>query len=120
MTAPVILPAISITRGQRAAFQWRYLTAYPAARTPVDLSDWTGLFTLALNYDDAPLLTVPCALGVDGFVRVTLQPADTAELAGSQQIGGRVAAVFQVTLTAPQPELSQAWQGGASIARAQK
>ena len=120
MTAVTILPAIRIVRGQRAQFLWRYLTSYPAPRTPVDLSTWAGVFTLALDYDDTPLLSVPCGMGADGRIVVTLAPEQTANLAGPQQIGGRVAAVFQVTLTAPNPALSQVWQGGATIAKAQK
>jgi hypothetical protein len=118
MNNPLILPTVTITQGLQFDGNWQFLSQYPEPDSPIDLTTWTGEFVIAETLGDTPLISMPCALFASGDVTVTLTPEQTAALSPARKIGGRMAAEFQIKLTAPFPEFSQVWQGGVSIARA--
>ena len=111
------LPAIEIVQGLQFSGDWRFVSAYPEPNTPIDLTGWSGEFVIADYLDGTPILTVTPALYATGDITVTLTEAQTAALDPARQVGGRAAAVFQITLRAPSPEFDQVWQGAVSIAR---
>lgn len=117
MTQITKLPAIEIVQGVQFNGDWRFVSAYPAQNTPIDLTGWTAEFVIADTLEDAPILTATPALYATGDIVVTLTGAQTAALDPARQVGGRAAAVFQITLRAPLPEFDQVWQGAVSIAR---
>lgn len=110
------LPPIEIVQGVQFDGGWQFVSDYPTTRSPIDLTTWTGEFIIADQLDSAPLLTVTPTLAATGDITVTLTEAQTAALTPARQVGGRAAAVFQITLRAPFPEFDQVWQGTVSIA----
>ena len=119
MTRLVILPTINIVQGAQLDQYWRWLSAFPGPRTPVPLTGWTGVFTMTDVGGGDVLHTAPLTLGAAGDISLTIPAEVTATLQPARQIGGRAAAEFQIKLTTTNPELTQVWQGGVSIARAQ-
>ena len=118
MTQPLILPTITMTQGLQFDGNWQLVSRWPAPDSPVDLTNWTGVFALSGAIGEDPLIVQPCALFASGDVTVTLTAEQTAALSPARTVGGRLAAEFQIKLYAPEPEFSQVWQGGVSIARA--
>jgi len=118
MSAVLILPTISMVQGVDFSQVWRFLTNYPTPRTPIDLSNWSGEFTLSDAVAE-PFFRAPLTLLASGDITLTIPAATTATFRPARQVGGRAAAEFQIRLEAPLPELSQVWQGGVSIARAE-
>jgi hypothetical protein len=116
MTQVIKLPAIKIVQGVQFAGGWQFVSSYPSERSPIDLTTWTGEFVIADELDSEPLLTVTPILAATGDITVTLTEAQTAALDPARQVGGRAAAIFQITLRAPSPEFDQVWQGAVSIA----
>lgn len=110
------LPPIEIVQGVQFDGGWQFVSDYPTTRSPIDLTTWTGEFVIADELGGTPLLTVAPGLSVLGDIAVTLTPSQTAALMPSLQVGGRAAAIFQITLRAPFPEFDQVWQGAVSIA----
>ena len=116
MTSVLSLPAIKIVQGVQFDGGWQFTSSYPAERSPIDLTTWTGTFIIADELDSEPLLTVAPVLSETGDITVTLTADQTAALDPARQVGGRAAAIFQITLRAPSPEFDQVWQGAVSIA----
>ena len=116
MPEPLKLPAIDIIQGERFTAVWQFTSAYPAQNSPIDMSTWTGTFIIADDLQSKALLTVTPALAITGDIVVTLTAEQTAALTPARQIGGRAAAVFQITLRAPASDFDQVWQGAVSIA----
>jgi hypothetical protein len=115
MTSVTKLPPITIVQGVQFDGGWQFTSDYPAPRSPIDLTTWTGTFVIADDLEGPPLLSVAPALSATGDITVTLTPDQTAALDPAQQVGGRAAALFQITLRAPSPEFDQVWQGAVSI-----
>lgn len=109
---PVVLPVIRITRG--VEFYAEYL--FEDADGPIDLTAWSGEFTIAERPFAPVLFRAEAQCGSDGIVSVTI-PAEE-QFPAVPRIGGAPSAMFQITLTAPLPEFNQVWQGPAIIAGA--
>lgn len=113
MTKPVILPPICITQG--VEFFQRVL--FEDSGGPVDLTDWTGTFSLSARPFDRPFYTTGLVLGgAVGDVRVTIPIEDSAEFEVDPVLGGSPVAFAQWYLVAPDPTQSQVWQAPAKIA----
>jgi hypothetical protein len=114
----VELPAITIIPGLQKDIVLRFSSAYPTDNSAVDLTGWSGELIIAQSAGAEAIARYPLDLDADGWITVTLTAAQTLalELDPAQQIGGRVNAFYQITLTAPEPEFSQVWQGGVVIA----
>lgn len=107
-----ILPTIRVTQGLPRFIQYTFEDIDGA----IDLSAWTGEFTISRQPFDDPILRVPLALNASGEIRVNLTAEQTADLAARAIIGGATNAMFQIRLTAPDPEFNQVWQGDVAVA----
>lgn len=113
MTKPVVLPPISVTKG--IAFFQRYL--FEDSGGPIDLTGWTGAFSLSKRPFEKPFFEGECVLGgTDGDVRVSISVEDIAAFEVNPILGGSPVASFQIYLEAPDPTQNQVWQGPAKIA----
>lgn len=115
MSEVLKLPAINIVRGVRFDQVWQFVSARPEPRTPINLVEWSGVMTIANDLESEPLLEVPLGMAITGDISASLTEAQTADLNPDRRVGGRAAAVFQITLRAPFPEFDQVWQGAVSI-----
>ncbi len=108
----VVLPSVLITQGLEANLNWRMRDR--AANAFVDLSDWSGAFSL-FDQDRVLIFTAPLGLYDDGIIAINIPAATTAGFANGRPLGGREVFSFQIDLTSPEPALSQKWQGVAQI-----
>lgn len=113
MTKPVILPPITIAKG--VEFFQRIL--FEDGGSPVDLTDWTGTFSLSERPFEKPFYTTDLVLGgVVGDVRVTIPVTDSASFEVDPVLGGSPVAYAQWYLVAPDQTKNQVWQAPAKIA----
>jgi hypothetical protein len=114
--ALVTLPPITITQG--VEYYERFTFAYDeAGDEPIDLTGWTGTYTLSKRPFEKPFFTAELVLGgATGTVDITITAEDTATFGTLPRVGGSPNAVQQYELIAPDPVLNQIWQGPATIA----
>lgn len=113
MTKPVILPPVCITQGvdffERILFQ--------DGNDPVDLTGWTGTFSLSNRPFEKPFYSTDLVLGgVVGDVRVTVPLADSASFPVDPVLGGSPVGVAQWYLVSPDPTKNQVWQAPLKVA----
>ena len=123
MTTILELPALSAVETTPADFYFRFLSAYPSPNSPVDLSDWTAVFTVSATLGGEAVVTQAATATADGSISVTLSPtqiaAILARVPAPPQIGARSSSFWQLRLTSPDATpFVHIWQGGLSIARA--
>jgi hypothetical protein len=118
MSAPVILPPVTITKG--VEYVQRYVFSLDeAGEDPIDLTGWVGEFSLSTRPFAKPFYTAEVDLEGDrGGVVVTIPDYDTAsdEFVPLPILGGSANVFQQIKLTAPDPSQSQVWQGPVTIA----
>lgn len=107
-----ILPVLRITQGLPRFVQY----TFEDIDGPIDLTAWTGEFTISTAPFDKPFLRVPLTLNAVGEIRINLTAEQTAALAARPIIGGAKNASFQIRLIAPDPEFNQIWQGDIAVA----
>lgn len=116
MSRPVILLPITITQGVEF-FQRIVFSLDADGDDPIDLTGWTGTFTLSARPFEKPFYTADLVLdGPLGDVRITIPAEDTATFTPLPRLGGSPNAVHQYSLISPDPSQNQLWQGPATIA----
>lgn len=123
MTTLLELPALSAVESTPADFYWRFLSAYPAPNSPVDMSTWTAVFTVSQTLGGEAIVTQSATATADGNISVTLSAAQIATILARvpapPTIGARSSAFWQLRLTSSDATpYVHIWQGGLSIARA--
>lgn len=114
MNPPIILPPLVITQGLDFSQSWRIED--PLADPPVvPLAGWAGEIRLFPVPFDAAFYVAPVVIA-DDRITVAIDAAQTSEFAALPFLRGRPNGVYQITLTAPLPAISQVWQGSLTIA----
>ena len=123
MTTLLELPALSAVESTPADFYWRFLSAYPAPNSPVDLSTWTAVFTVSQTLGGDAIVTQSANATANGDISVTLTASQIKTILDNipspSRIGARSSSYWQLRLTSSDATpYVHIWQGGLSIARA--
>lgn len=111
MRAPVQIPPLNIWPDRDTVQSWRYLEA----QTPVDFTQtlegvgYSG--EILILRCGSVIWQAPLVLDADGYVTVTV-PESIGQTLRSPR---RIDATYQITITAPEPELSLVWIGAVSV-----
>ena len=111
---PVIIPPLVITQGKAFSQSWRIEDPL-ADPVIVPLAGWTGTFRLFTQPFDASFYSAALVIENDQ-IAVSIPGEVTAGFAALPILGGRPNGWYQLDLTAPQPDLSQVWQGSLTVA----
>lgn len=109
------LPPMNLVQGQVTGVN---LTFLDDAEGAMDLTGWTGEIRMAYSIGETPFFTADLALAAEGAVVGEIPADTTANIPARPEIGGTVGGIFQIILTAPDPEFNQVWQGPFVIAGA--
>lgn len=112
MADAVTIPVIKLVEG----FQFEQNWLFQSADGPVDLTTWTGEFSLGYDVNGEKLATITPTLGADGTISVTVPAAAFADITPSNITGGGPVGIYQITLSAPDPVFDQLWQGVFTLA----
>ena len=114
---PVLLPPVKAIRGEAFGFSMRIRSdTVDTPRAPVDLTPYTAAFSVGPAFGEPATVSSVPELTENGFVTVRLTAAETALLPATPVMGGRVSAVFQITLTPPDDGDVAVFQGSLSVA----
>lgn len=116
MTAPVIIPPITITQGK--VFSQSYRIEDPTAPEDdkiISLEGVTAEVTLSPKPFDPPFFRAPVIIENDRLI-VEISNFNTAAFPTLSYLGGKTNAVMQINISGPLPWLNQLWQCPAIIA----